>query len=133
MEEITRTEELVNEIFELEEKAFKIKERKKILNEELLSLVNITKKDGQSSKVIGDKRVVFRGRIRRTLNKGMLLKDYNRFDSSLRGCFPMTPSLDKKRYKEMLIINPLLIAQYVTESNPSYTISFKKLEKKENE
>lgn len=133
MENLTKAEELTNKIFEIDSKIKELKEKKNFLKNELIPLLSVSKKEGQFSKVICNKKMIIRSRIKRTLDKNSLLRDYNNFDSNLRSCFPLQPTLNRKKYNEMMVINPVLMSQYVTESNPSYSLTFKKSEKKESE
>lgn len=133
MSELTYTEKLVNEMYKIESELDDLKNKKRLLKNELVQLLHISKKEGQISTTICNKKINVRARIRRTLNKELLLRDYNKFDSNLRSCFPLEPKIDKKKYNEMLIINPKLISQYVTESDPSYSVTLKSMEKKEDE
>ena len=99
---------------------------KSVLKQQLMGLFGIKELNGQKTLKYENLAIKFTGRSKKKLKIPALLRDYGRFDSLLRKCFPLQPRLDVKQYKEMMIINPMVVSKYVTESKVSYSVDVKK-------
>lgn len=128
-----RIDEILEKLEFIRDAEEDMRKEKSILREELMGIFGIIQPKKQNTVKYKDLKLKFKVSTKRKLNEPLLLKDYNLFDSTLRKCFPLRPKLDTRQYKEMMIINPNLMAKYVTEKKVSYSLTVEKIAKKEKE